>query len=153
MGTTHATVTLRNATDVANAESGYIKEKDIRELTVPALVDTGALLMALPEWVYHRLGLHTDGLRNAIFADRSEAPCKLTSGMKVLWEDRDAECRALVVPGINEVLLGALALEELDLMVNPVDQKLVGAHGDTQKAGCGPFWFEKVPGKGNGKGE
>jgi hypothetical protein len=28
------------------------------------------------------------------------------------------------------VLLGAIPLEDMDLMVNPVDRELVGAHGD-----------------------
>jgi len=38
--------------------------------------------------------------------------------------------RALVVPGAEKVLLGVIPLEGLDLMVNPVTQELVGAHGD-----------------------
>jgi hypothetical protein len=32
------------------------------------------------------------------------------------------------------VLIGAISLEGMDLMINPVDQKLVGVHGD--KAIC-----------------
>jgi hypothetical protein len=36
----------------------------------------------------------------------------------------------MVVPGAKKILLGAIPLEGLDLMVNPVTQELVGAHGD-----------------------
>jgi hypothetical protein len=34
------------------------------------------------------------------------------------------------VPGAEEVLLGAIPLEGLDLMVDPTRQELTGAHGD-----------------------
>jgi hypothetical protein len=37
---------------------------------------------------------------------------------------------ALVVEDATEILLGVLPLEGLDLMVDPVNQKLVGVHGD-----------------------
>ena len=36
----------------------------------------------------------------------------------------------MVISGAENVLLGAIPLEGLDLMVNPVTQELVGAHGD-----------------------
>ena len=37
---------------------------------------------------------------------------------------------ALVIPGAEKVLMGAITLEGLDLIVNPVTQELIGAHGD-----------------------
>jgi hypothetical protein len=36
----------------------------------------------------------------------------------------------LPVPGAEEVLLGAIPLEDLDLIVDPVRQELTGAHGE-----------------------
>jgi clan AA aspartic protease len=132
MGTTHATVTLRNAMDVTFAAAGRIKEQDIRELTVDALVDTGTMLVALPEWVYHRLGLDAKGLRPLTFGNNTKTVCKVTSSMEVLWEDRETECQGVVISDSNEVLLGVIALEGLDLVVNPVTQKLEGAHGKEQ---------------------
>ena len=37
---------------------------------------------------------------------------------------------ALVIPGAEKILLGAIPLEGMDLMVNPVSQELAGIHGD-----------------------
>jgi hypothetical protein len=34
------------------------------------------------------------------------------------------------MPGSGEVLLGAIPLEGMDLMVDPVNQTLAGIHGD-----------------------
>jgi len=42
-------------------------------------------------------------------------------------------CEAMVIPGAESVLLGAIALEGMDLMVNPIDRELVGVHGKTEE--------------------
>jgi hypothetical protein len=34
------------------------------------------------------------------------------------------------MPGSKKILLGAIPLEDMDLMVDPVNQKLTGVHGD-----------------------
>ena len=39
----------------------------------------------------------------------------------------------MVIPGAESVLLGAIALEGMDLMVNPIDRELVGVHGKTEE--------------------
>ena len=39
----------------------------------------------------------------------------------------------MVIPGAQEVLFGALALEGMDLMVNPVTQEVVGVHGEDEE--------------------
>jgi hypothetical protein len=39
-------------------------------------------------------------------------------------------CQAWVIPNAKEILLGAIPLEDMDLMVDPAGRKLVGAHGD-----------------------
>jgi hypothetical protein len=49
----------------------------------------------------------------------------------VQWKDRDTECKAVVLPGEEDVLLGALPLEGMDLTVNPLRNEVTGAHGDT----------------------
>jgi hypothetical protein len=37
---------------------------------------------------------------------------------------------ALLLPGAEEVLLGAIPLEDMDLVVDPAVRELKGAHGD-----------------------
>jgi clan AA aspartic protease len=130
MGTVYAEITLRNAGDIDKAEGGFIKEKDIHQATVRAMVDTGAGTLVINEEVCQQLGLRIEGLRGATFANDMRQICKITAPVQVQWKNRIVSCNALVVPGSGEVLLGAIPLEGMDLMVNPVDQELVGAHGD-----------------------
>jgi hypothetical protein len=51
--------------------------------------------------------------------------------VEVRWNDRSTACEAVVLPGEEDVLLGAFPLEGMDLMVHPKKQEVVGAHGDT----------------------
>ncbi|GHV88057.1 hypothetical protein AGMMS50267_04170 [Spirochaetia bacterium] len=130
MGTVYAEITLKNAGDKIRVEYGLLKEPEMRETTVQAVVDTGAGTLIISEAVQKELGLMTVGLRNAKLADGKRAPCKIADAVEVHWKERSMICQPWVLPGIDEVLLGAIPLEDMDLIVNPAEQKLVGAHGD-----------------------
>jgi hypothetical protein len=56
--------------------------------------------------------------------------CKVTEPVEIRWKDRSTACRAVVMPGAENILLGAIPLEDMDLMVNPVKQVLEGVHGN-----------------------
>ena len=130
MGTVYAEITLKNAGDVTSFQRGHIMEKEIREVTVRALVDTGAGTLVINEEVMRRLGLGVRSLRRASFANNTKELCKVTEPVEVHWKDRMMACQALTIPDSPEVLLGAIPLEDMDLIVNPAKQELEGAHGD-----------------------
>jgi hypothetical protein len=54
----------------------------------------------------------------------------VTEPVEIQWNDRYSACQALVLPGVKHVLLGAILLEDMDLVVHPKSHELVGAHGD-----------------------
>jgi clan AA aspartic protease len=130
MGIVHTEIILKNAGDVAIARRGIIPEKEVRVVAVNALVDTGAGTLVINEEICQRLGLAIEKLRESTLADGSKKIFKVSEPVKILWEDRDTTCPALVAPDADTILLGAIPLEDLDLMVDPVRQRLVGAHGD-----------------------
>jgi len=131
MGTVHAEITLRNANDRANCAQGIIKEQDVRSVAVTAIVDTGAMSLVISEDLCQKLGLSIIGQRMAQIANGQRVPCKLTEAVEIHWKNRLSTLSAVVIPGAELVLLGAIPLEDMDLMVNPVTQELVGAHGDS----------------------
>ena len=49
MGKIVGTIELTNADDVSLAKAGYIEENGVRRHAMPAVVDTGAVMLALPE--------------------------------------------------------------------------------------------------------
>jgi clan AA aspartic protease len=130
MGIFYTDITLKNAGDVADAMRGYIQEKDVRSVEVNALVDTGAGTLVLNDAVCQKLGLKIRGLRKASLANSGKLVCKVTEPVEIRWKDRETACMALVIPGNGDILLGAIPLEDMDLVVNPAKLELAGAHGD-----------------------
>jgi clan AA aspartic protease len=130
MGATFAEITLKNSSDEVKAQEGLIDEQDVRSVTVQAVVDTGAMSLVINEELQQKLGVKTVIKRFAQIANGQRVPCEETDPVSIIWKDRNVSLRAVVIPGARAVLLGAIPLENLDLMVNPVTQELVGVHGD-----------------------
>jgi len=129
MGHVHAEITLKNVHDKEAALDGRIKEEEIRSLTVDAMVDTGATRLCISEEMRQKLGLDIIRTRIANVANGT-VMSQITESVELTWKDRPVYCSAAVIPGLKRPLLGVIPLEEMDLMVNPVTQELVGAHGD-----------------------
>ena len=130
MGMVNTEVTLKNTGDVELVERGHLKEGEVREVTVTALVDTGAFNLCITEDVFNKLGLKVIGHSTATVANGKHVVCKITAPIDVHWRDRSTTVRSTVVPGLEKVLLGAIPLEGMDLMVCPKTQEVMGAHGD-----------------------
>jgi clan AA aspartic protease len=123
-------ITLANPHDATNVRHGIIKETEARRFTVKALVDTCAWTLVINEATRAKLGLDINGSMGATLADGSTSTYDQTEGVDIQWKDRITTQPALVVPNADAVLLGALPLEALDLMADPVNERLVGVHGD-----------------------
>ena len=132
MGTTYAEITLKNSRDVGNAREGLIEEGDVHSVTVQAVVDTGAMTLVINEELQQKLGLAMTKKAFAYVANGQRVPCEETDPVDINWKNRSASVRAVVIPGARTVLLGAIPLENMDLMVNPVTQELVGIHGEEE---------------------
>jgi clan AA aspartic protease len=129
MGTVYAEITLKNAGDVCSVIRGFTEEK-VRETTVRAVVDTGAGTLIITERLRQQLGLAVTGSREATLANEQKEICSVTEPVEVHWKDRETTCPSLVVSDDGDVLLGAIPLEDMDLIVNPAKREITGAHGD-----------------------
>ncbi|GHV44531.1 hypothetical protein AGMMS50268_13440 [Spirochaetia bacterium] len=130
MGTVYADIILTNAGDRTSVQRGLIKEPEMRRTTVTAIVDTGAATLFITDAVCQQLGLITEGERSARTANGARVACKVTEPVDIQWKERSTSCRAIVMPGAETILLGAIPLEDMDLIINPAKQSLEGAHGD-----------------------
>ena len=130
MGFVYAEITLKNAADIENHMRGSINGPEIRQTTVTAIVDTGAANLVINENIRQQLGLRIDGTYTAKLADGSIKTYSRTEPVEIKWKNRESVQKPILVPSANDILLGAIPLEDMDLIVNPTKQELVGAHGD-----------------------
>ncbi|MDR0600406.1 MAG: hypothetical protein LBG84_10065 [Treponema sp.] len=127
-------ITLINAGDRRDASRGCVPESGVRQVTVEAGADTGASTLVIGEELRQKLGLMIEDPRRTLFANGVRAECGVTEPVLIRWKDRDRACRAVVIPGGEQILLGAIPLEDMDLPVDPARRCLVGAHGDVVEA-------------------
>jgi len=123
-------ITLANSCEASLALHRRIKDEDVHRVTVNAIVDTGASSLVISEELKNKLALAVEARNISTLADGSVREIEITEPVKILWKDRVSVCRALVLPNADEVLLGALPLEDMDLIIHPKEEKLIGAHGD-----------------------
>jgi predicted aspartyl protease len=130
MSTFNETITLTNVVDKGLVQRGLMPQSGIRSITVNACVDTGSWFLVLNEEIHAVLGLEITGAETATLADGSTEEYPLTEPVEFRWKDRKKAMNILLVPNAGAVLFGALCMEALDVVADPVDECLVGRHGD-----------------------
>jgi len=129
MVTVYADLTLKNSGDLVKAREGNLSEKDVRTVTLTAIVDTGATTLVIDEEICRKLGLSIVETSTINVAGGSKVECKITEPVQIQWKERQVAINAVVLPE-GKVLLGVIPLEFMDIVVDPVRQELIGAHGD-----------------------
>ncbi|MBC7923775.1 MAG: clan AA aspartic protease [Ferruginibacter sp.] len=124
MGFTYATIQLLNTGDIEVARRGYIPKGEIRRMEVTALVDSGAIDLCINETIKQQLGLTVLETHSVKLADGTERLLEIAGPVDVRFLNRSTTVRAIVLPGDNEVLLGAIPLEGMDVIIDPLDQQL-----------------------------
>ena len=125
MGLIYADITLANAVDVGLAQTGRAPKDSVRKIDVKALVDSGAYILTIDESIKTQLGLTVQETREIELADGSRSECEIVGPVDLYFKNRATTCRALVLPGATEVLLGAIPLEDLDVLIDPKSQQLI----------------------------
>ncbi len=125
MGLTYAEITLANGIEFGLAKLGRLPKNEVKQLTVSALVDSGAYMLGINENIKCQLGLPVYETREARLADGSIVACEIAGPVDVFFKNRETTCRAIVLPGDNEVLLGAIPIEDMDVLIDLKSNELI----------------------------
>lgn len=125
MGLIHAEIELVNSNDLAFAKKHLIGEDEIRRITVPSLVDSGSYMLAINENIQSYLQLPFIERRRVQLANSQIVDCDIVGPVELHFKNRGTSCRAMVLPGDSEVLLGSIPMEDLDVMIHPQRQELI----------------------------
>ncbi len=112
MGYVHAEIKLKNP-----------RLPKLKIITVKAMVDTGALTLCIPEHIALQLKLEINNQREVTTADGRKQMVPYVGPIEVLFENRNCFVGALVLG--DEVLLGAVPMEDMDLIVSTGHRKLI----------------------------
>jgi len=98
------------------------RKPQLQAVTLKALADTGALMLCLPEHVAIQLELETESQREVSVADGRAMTVPYVGPVKVVFENRMCYVGALVLG--DEVLLGAVPKEDMDLVLSPSQKRI-----------------------------
>ena len=125
MGLVYADITIINSVDDVLAQQGDMPKENIRKKEIKALVDTDAWTLTINEEIAKQLDLKVKDHTDISLADGTISSCDLVGPVDIRFQNRFASCLALVLPGADEVLLGAIPLEGMDVMIDPSSHQLV----------------------------
>jgi predicted aspartyl protease len=118
-------IELANHEDAILAKKGVIPSSKIRRVTVLGLVDAGASRLVLPQRIVKELGLEPSGSVKVKYADGRQMVRPTVDDVEVELLGRRSVFSASVEPRRQTALIGALILEDLDFLVDPLKMKLV----------------------------
>lgn len=124
MGRIVVDVDLANNFDVRKSEEGSLPETKVRRMRLSGVVDSGASFLVVPEKVAKQLGVPTAGKATVRYADRRRASRDVVEDVRVELLGRHGTFKAIVEPRRKDVLIGAIVLEDLDLLVDCRTQTL-----------------------------
>ncbi|MDE0422016.1 MAG: clan AA aspartic protease [Gammaproteobacteria bacterium] len=102
---------------VTKVELSNPRQPELRPIVVDARADTGSMMLCVPDEVARRLDVVLESMRNVEVADGRRASVPYVGPIQVRFGNRTCFVGALVMG--NEVLLGAVPMEDMDLVVNP----------------------------------
>ena len=118
MGEIVAAVELEDTNDRDNASEGLRDESAIRRTTVQGVLDTGAVMLVLPENVVSRLGLRRRREVVVTYADERKETRAVAGPVTVHIANRFMIAECVVGPPLSEPLIGQIVLEALDLVAD-----------------------------------
>jgi clan AA aspartic protease len=125
MGLVYAEIELINAIDLGLAKRSIIDEEEVKRMHVSMLVDTGSVYMCINETVQEQLQLQTVEKRKGQLANGTVVEYDVVGPIEVKFKNRRCVVDAMVLPGDNEMLLGAIPLEDMDVLIHPYRRELI----------------------------
>ena len=125
MGLVYAEIDLLNGGDVYLQRKKLVDEKEVKKVTINALVDSGAYMVTINENVRAQLDLPFIEKQFGRLADETLLELDVVGPVEVRFENRRTTVDAIVLPGNSEILLGSIPMDDMDVLIDPRQQKLV----------------------------
>jgi clan AA aspartic protease len=125
MGVIYAEIELINAGDIEMVRRHLMDKDEVKRMHVNMLVDTGSVYMCINENIQEQLQLPFFEKRKGQMANGHIVEYDVVGPLEVRFKNRRCVVNAMVLPGDNEPLLGAIPLEDMDVLIHPQRQELI----------------------------
>jgi predicted aspartyl protease len=115
---------VANFGDVYSLPPGAPVLGNVKHLVLSGVVDSGAAYLVLPKHVADELELVPLGETTVRYADHRKEKRQRVGGVWLELNGRSGVYAAIVEPNRTDALIGAIVLEDLDLLVDCKNQRL-----------------------------
>jgi clan AA aspartic protease len=106
----------------ARIRLGNPTRPELAPLEADALADTGSVFLCIPEEVRVQLQLMPTSQKEVTIADGKTILCPYVGPIRLQFENRECHVGAVVLG--DQVLLGAVPMEDMDLIVIPTARRV-----------------------------
>ncbi len=124
MGLIYADIELINGDDLAMVRRKYMDIDEVKSMHVEMLVDTGSIYLCINENIQEQLQLPYLEKRKGQLANGHIVEYDVVGPLEVRFKNRRCTTNAMVLQGDNEPLLGAIPMEDMDVVILPQRQEL-----------------------------
>jgi len=125
MGMVYADIELINSIDLEMERRGHLDRDEIKRMWVRMLADSGSYMLAINENIQEILQLRVMETKRLQLANGKVITCDVVGPVDLRFANRECTCRAIVLPSDSEPLLGAIPMEEMDVIIHPQRQELI----------------------------
>ena len=111
-------IQLANHRDMILAQAGLIAAADVRRAELEGEVDPAIMRMVLPTAVADQLGLPRVGKVSVRYADDRREEREVVGAVDLTLVGRNGVFSATLEPNRTTALVGAIVMEELDLLID-----------------------------------
>ena len=125
MGEIKVNIELENSFDIERFAEKRIPESDVRRYNLDAIVDTGSVMLVVPQDIIENLGLKFRRIVIVAYADDRKEERPVAGPVTIKIKDRMMITECIMGPPASETLIGQVVLESLDLLADCQSQKLI----------------------------
>jgi predicted aspartyl protease len=126
VGRVVVSATIEHIEDSFAAERGQLDPQNVRKVEVnDALIDTGCTVLGLPKRFIQQLQLRPV-YKRPIRSATGLGETTVYAAVRLTIQDRSCSTDVFEIPDELPVLVGQVPLEQLDFVVDPKSQKLIG---------------------------
>jgi clan AA aspartic protease len=125
VGLVYADIEIINGDDLALVRRHIIGQEEVKRMRITVLVDTGSYMLCINENIQEQMQFPVVEKRKGQLANGSIVERDVVAPVEIKFHNRRSSCSAMVLPGDTEPLLGAIPLEDMDVIIHPLRQELI----------------------------
>ncbi len=121
----YADIELINGGDLSLVRRNLMDKEDVKLMFINVLVDTGSYMLCINESIQEQLQFPVVEKRKGQLANGAIVEYDVVGPVELKFKNRRCNVDAMVLPGDSEPLLGAIPLEDMDVLIHPLKQELI----------------------------